>query len=196
MLEKTPIKNMYDLDVPLIFTDGTDFFKKLSKEYIVHETGFFILAPSGAGKTHYINHQKVRNWIDGDMLWEGANAHPRPGWWLENNDVIKRVDTQSDIITVQAKKLGFWVMGASNNWLRPDAIVLPHWTTHKKYIKYRENNNYDGGAKSDNFDQVLGHRNVIESWAKKGVPKFKSIEEAADYLAEQKNNQKGETQNE
>lgn len=89
---------------------------------------------------------------------------------------------QSDIITVQAKELGFWIMGSANYWLKPDAIVLPHWKTHKKYIKYREENNYDGGATSDKLQQVINHRKVINKWVNKGVPKFGSIEEAVREL--------------
>jgi hypothetical protein len=42
---------------------------------------------------------------------------------------------------------------------------------------------YDGGAKSDKLAQVLSHRKWIRQWAKKGVPEFKSIKEATDYLA-------------
>lgn len=29
----------------------------------------------------------------------------------------------------------------------PDAIVIPNFKKHLKYIKYRENNNYDGELK-------------------------------------------------
>ncbi len=166
-----------------MFTDGSKVYNKLAKEYITHKRGFFIMAPSGAGKTYFIKNQKEKHWIDGDVLWEATNAHPKGEWWLEPLDVIDEVDQRSDIITVQAKKLGFWIMGASNNWLKPDAIVLPHWNTNKKYIKTREMTAYDGGAKSDKLAQVLSHRKWIRQWAKKGVPEFKSIKEATDYLA-------------
>lgn len=167
---------------PLIFADGTDAYKKLAQKYITHKKGYFILAPSGSGKTHFVNNQKEKHWIDGDNLWEAAFAHPAGPWWIEPISVTDEIDQRSDVITVQAKKLGFWIVGSANNWLKPDAVVIPHWSTHKKYIKNRESNNYDGGATSERFAQVLHHRNWIMKWTKKGVPRFKSMEEAVGYL--------------
>ena len=173
---------LYEFNTPLIFSDGTETFNKLKKEYLTHDSGLFILAPSGAGKTYYINNQKEKNWIDGDELWMSAHAHPKFGWWNESENFINQVEAQSDIITLQAKKLGFWILGSANNWLKPDAIVLPHWSTHKKYVKCREQNNYDGGATIDKFDQLLRHRKIISQWTKKGVPKFTCIEDAVEYF--------------
>jgi hypothetical protein len=173
-------ENTLDVNTPLVFKDGTELYDEFAKRYITHKRGFFILAPSGAGKTYYINNQKTKHWIDGDEIWIAANAHPKFGWWL-----------QSDVVTMQAKMLGFWIMGASNNWLKPDAVVLPHLITHKKYIRSRENNEYDGGATSDKMAQVLNHRKIIENWVKKGVPKFDSIEKAVTYLASLKESKGG-----
>ncbi|PJA47249.1 hypothetical protein CO172_02385 [Candidatus Uhrbacteria bacterium CG_4_9_14_3_um_filter_36_7] len=167
---------------PLMFTDGTKIYQKLTQEYITHKKGLFILAPSGAGKTYFIKNQKKKDWLDGDVIWEASNAHPKGAWWLESLEVTDEIDQRSDVITTQAKRLGFWIMGASNFWLKPDAIVLPNWSTHKKYIRIREQTNYDGGATSDRLSQVLKHRKWIHGWTKKGVPAFKSIDEAVDYL--------------
>lgn len=172
-----------DFKTPLMFVDGSSLYKKFAEEFITHKKGFFIMAPSGAGKTYFIDRQKEKHWIDGDSLWETANAHPKGEWWLESGEIIDEIDSRSDFITNEAKKIGFWVIGASNNWLKPDAIVLPNWSTHKKYIKAREMNNYDGGATSDRLSQVLRHRKWIRRWTKKGVPVFQSVEEAADSLA-------------
>ena len=171
-----------DSKVPLIFADGSAVYKKFAKEYVTHKRGFFILAPSGAGKTYFIKNQKEKHWIDGDAIWEATNAHPKGAWWLESIETMDEIDQKSDIITMQVKKLGFWIMGASNNWLKPDAVVLPNWNTHKKYIKTRETNTYDGGATSDRLPQVLGHRKWIRKWTKQGVPVFKSVKEADGYL--------------
>lgn len=167
---------------PLVFADGTTFWKNIQKNYVQHKRGFFILGPSGSGKTHFVKSQNDPHWIDGDKLWESSKAHPTGEWWLESNEVITMIDQRSDLMTAQAMHLGYWVIGASNNWLKPDAIIIPHWSTHKKYIRHREANNYDGGAKSDAFDQVLWHREYIMQWMKKGVPKFKSAFEAEEYL--------------
>jgi len=166
-----------DFKTPLIFTDGTDFFAKLGKKFITHKRGFFIMAPSGSGKTYFIDRQKEKHWMDGDSLWESANAHPKGMWWLESGQVIDEIDQRSDIITAEAKKMGFWIIGASNSWLKPDAIVLPHWSTHRKYIGVR------GEATPNMLKGVLGHRRWIRKWVKKGVPCFNSVKEAADFLA-------------
>lgn len=171
-----------DFSTPLVFADGSNVFERFTEEHVSHKKGYFIMAPSGAGKTYFLNHQKEKHWMDGDTLWEVAGACPKGAWWTWDVSLIEIIDARSDIITQQAKMLGLWVMGASNNWLKPDAIVLPHWSTHKKYIRERELDHYDGGAKSDRLPQVLGHRKWIAQWKKKGVPCFKSVQEATDYL--------------
>lgn len=177
---------LLDPKTPLMFNDGTEVYKELAKKYRTHDNGFFILAPSGAGKTHFIKSQKELHWIDGDDLWMATNAHPDGAWWLEGIDRINEIDQRSDVVTIEAKKLGFWILGASNAFLPPDAIVIPDWETHKHWISYRENNNYDGGATSDKLDQVESHREWILQWEKKGVPKFETVEKAVNYLTSQK----------
>ena len=169
-------------NAPLVFADGASVYKKLSEEYVLHKKGYFILAPSGAGKTYFVNNQKEKHWMDGDILWQSAFAHPDGQWWLKPLEVIVEIDQRSDIITQQAKKLGFWVVGASNNWLRPDAIVIPDWETHKSYVSSREDNNYDGGATSDRLEQVQNHIKWILKWEEKGVPRFKSMKDAAAFI--------------
>lgn len=180
-------EGLLSAETPLVFTDGTAFFEKLAKEYIKHKRGYFILGPSGVGKSHFYRNQKEgeRHWIDADRVWRWANAMPKGKWW-EQPELIEDVEQKCDIITQEAKKLGFWLIGSANNWLRPDAIVVPHWSTHVKFIKKRELN-FDGGARSTpkELDQVKRHRKWILGWVKKGVPKFKSVEEAANYLASQ-----------
>ena len=189
---------MLNPETPIIFSDGTEIYKNFSEKYITHKRGFFILAPSGSGKTHYINSQEERHWIDGDELWMATNAHPNNAWWTAGNSAtsLREADFRSDVVTHQAKKLGFWVMGASNLWLRPDAIVLPEWDQHKQYIASREQNNYDGGATTDRLQQVIEHRDRIKQHAKSKIPEFRrldsgdspvptfnSVKEAAEYLA-------------
>jgi len=189
-MERQYIKKSFDLlklDVPLAFTDGTSVYKELSEKYVKHKVGFFILAPSGAGKTHFIKNQKEQHWIDGDEVWMMARAHPDGQWWLEDISVIDEIDQRSDVITVEAKKLGFWIMGASNYWLKPDAVVIPDWENHKKFIATRENTNYDGGATSEDLKRVEKSRNWMSRWEKEGVTIFKSIEDAVNYLVEKHN---------
>jgi len=168
---------------PVIFQEGDNLYKTFESKYLTHERGLFILAPSGTGKTYYCTHQQAQHWIDGDELWIAAGAHPDGAWWNESIEVINRIDNRSDVITMEAKELGFWIMGASNLWLKPDAIVIPDWETHLGYIMHRETNNYDGGATSEGLEQVREHIAVIKKWNTDfGVPMFNSIEEAVEAL--------------
>lgn len=172
-----------DINTPVIFADGTKFFDGLSKVYTRHDRGFFVLAPSGAGKTFYVNSQKDKHWIDGDTLWPMANADMSDDGWTGSFDIVMDINNKSDIITNEAKKLGFWVIGSSNSHLKPDAIVLPEWSTHKRYIARREQSSYDGGATINDYEGVKSHRAWIRKWKRHGVPCFKSVEEAAEHLA-------------
>ncbi len=177
--------DLLDPQHPLIFADGSAVYEQLGQQYVRHQRGYFIMAPSGAGKTHFVQHQDKPHWLDGDLLWCLTQAHPAGEWWLDEVEAITEIDQRCDVITAQAKKLGFWVVGASNAWLRPDAIVLPHWSTHKRYIAQRERGNYDGGATTAGLAGVLNHRRWIAKWSRQGVPKFHSVAAAAAHLAAQ-----------
>lgn len=170
---------------PIVFTDGHAIYEELAKQYITHDRGLFILAPSGAGKTHYVQNQSpdARHWIDGDVLWTVTNADPTDDKWNSDSDQVQEVNDRCDVITYQSKKLGFWIIGSSNRCLKPDAIVLPRWETHVAYIKVREHCAYDGGAKEANLVGVQAHRKWIEHWEAEGVPVFESVAEAAKSLA-------------
>lgn len=165
-----------------MFGDGRGLYSELASEYITHKIGFFILAPSGAGKTHFVSAQKEQHWIDGDDLWQLSKAQPGGEWWLEPKEFTDFVDARSDVITYEAKARGFWIVGASNYWLKPDAIVIPHLATHRKWIAARETGDYDGGLTSDRFSQVISHRQWILKWTARGVPKFNTVAAAAAYL--------------
>lgn len=166
----------------VIFTSGDDFFKQLSIEYIKHTRGFFILAPSGVGKTYFIDRQYIKQWIDGDYLWPATMADISDDEWEYDFNTVMEINNRCDVITDQARKQGFWIIGASNNWLKPDAIVIPDWDTHKKFIMKRENSVYDGGAKEHDFDALIKHRDWILKWKNIGVPCFDSVQEATRYL--------------
>lgn len=181
-------ENLYDNDTPVVFTDGTDIYEKLKKDYITHDRGFFIYGPSGVGKTYFINKQIEKNWIDGDVLWEACHVFPKGDWWNLTGDEIDCIERRADVITEQAKKLGFWIIGASSVNMVPDAVVIPDFETHLGYIKYRENNNYDGGIKSDDLEKIKRNREYYSRFEKNGVPIFKSVDEAVSYLLSQKDN--------
>lgn len=171
---------------PVTFKDDQTFYDEFATRYVKHDKGLFILAPSGAGKTWYVKHQAEQHWIDGDEIWEKSGAHPIMAWWTGGIDTIQRVDQRSDVITMEARRQGLWIMGASNFWLKPDAVVLPDWDTHVAQIKEREENHYDGGAKLNALEQVKEHREAIMKWHTDfDVPLFRSIDEAVKTLAGQ-----------
>lgn len=184
--DKKYFDNLYSESTPLVFSDGTEIYNDLKKEYITHSKGYFIYGPSGVGKTYFINNQKVKNWIDGDILWSATKAFPSEDWWNWSGDEIDLVERRADVITEQAKKLGFWIIGASSVNAIPDAIVIPDFETHLQYIKYRENNNYDGGIKSDDLDKIKRNREYYSRFQKDGVPIFKSVDDAVYYIENQK----------
>ena len=180
--------DLLDNTTPIVFSDGTDIYNELKKEYITHEKGYFIYGPSGVGKTYFINNQKEKNWIDGDILWEATKAFPKGEWWNLSGEEIDSIERRADIITEQAKKLGFWIIGASSVNMIPDAIVMPDLETHLNYIKYRETHNYDGGIKSDNLEKIKRIRKYYSRFKENGVPIFKSVDEAVYYIENQKDN--------
>jgi hypothetical protein len=170
----------------VIFEDSDDFYEDFGKRYRTHKKGLFILAPSGSGKTHFCKAQTEPHWIDGDEIWVEAKAQPDPTekWWTKGLDTIDRIDQRSDVITMEAKRQGLWIMGASNFWLQPDGIVIPDWETHLGYIKHRQENDYDGGATTDALGQVHSHIAFIKKWhTDYGVPLFTSISEAVEALS-------------
>lgn len=179
---------LLEQNTPVIFTDGTNVYDELKQKYITHEKGLFIYGPSGIGKTHYIKHQKENNWIDGDVLWEACNAFPKGDWWNLNGEEIDTIERRADVITEQAKKLGFWIIGASSVNMIPDAIVIPDFDTHLKYIKYREEHNYDGGIKSNDIEKIKRNREYFSRFKENDVPIFTSVDDAVLYLQNQQNN--------
>ena len=169
-------------NTPIVFSDGTEFYAQLAKKYIKHSSGFFILAPSASGKTYFINNQKDNDWIDGDYLWPATNADLSSDEWNINLEDVYENNRRSDVITYQAKKLGFWVIGSSNESLKPDAIVILPWETQVEYIKKKESMTYDGGATMADVESIRKHRQIVSLWEDKGVPCFESIGEAVDFL--------------
>ena len=182
---KIPIQKIDSSTTPVIFADGTSLYNELSQTYIRHNSGLFILAPSGTGKTHFVEHQKQKHWIDGDLLWTMTGADYTNNEWDNNLDDIFEVNGRSDIITHQAKKLGFWIMGSSNLFIKPDAIVIPEWQTHLKYLRKRQSGFYDGGATTEDLEGLKTHIDWITQTWKGTSPFFTSIEDAVDHLSKE-----------
>ena len=171
-------------NTPIIYTDGTKFYSQLAKEYVVHPKGLFILAPSASGKTYFVNQQESRDWIDGDYLWPATNADLSADEWSADLEGVHEINRRSDVITHQAMKLGFWIMGSSNESLQPDAIVILPWEVHRQYIVDRETTTYDGGATTRDINDIKAHRKIVEQWKNHGVPCFDSIDAAVEHLTQ------------
>lgn len=167
---------------PVIYSDGTKLYDELGKTYIKHKHGLFILAPSGVGKTHFVRSQYQKHWIDGDDLYPKANADLTNHDWVYDSELVEEINIKSDVITMEARKQGFWVLGASNSFLKPDAIVIPEWEDHVKLIMHRDAGRSDGGATQADLDSVLRHREIILRWEQDGVPRFHSIEDAVSTI--------------
>ena len=178
--------NMNSSSVPVVFANGTAIYDDLAKTYTRHTKGLFILAPSGTGKSYYVNKQSEKAWIDGDLLWVVTGADYSQDEWVESLEDIMEINGRSDVITQQAKKQGFWVLGSSNLFLQPDAIVIPDWGTHLTYISKRQSNTYDGGATTKDLEGLNSHINWITQKWKGTVPFFTSIEDAVAHVTESK----------
>lgn len=168
---------------PVCYTSGRKVFGQFMDEYIVHQKGLFVFGPSGSGKTYFVKHQKEKHWIDGDVLWTKTGAAPKRAWWTEGPEIIDEVDKKSDVITLQAKKLGLWIIGASFFGVKPDAMVIPNWKKHQKYIIEREKYHYDGGATGKDLKKMFRYRKFLRKYALKNkIPVFKTVAEATEYL--------------
>ena len=60
---------------------------------------------------------------------------------------------------------------------------MPDMETHVKYIKYREEHNYDGEMKGDDLDKIKRNRKYFSRF--EGAPVFKSVDEAVNYIENQ-----------
>jgi hypothetical protein len=193
-IEDINLAGMLESDAP-----ENEAVKSVVEKLKRHQHGRFILGPSGVGKTTFTENQ-VRDengqvdWLDADAIWYASGALPPQSteWWRKlgagpDKYDIDELDERCDEVTKQAKQLGLWLIGASDNNIVPDAIVVPDWEQHVAQIKKRESDPKEyarlGGAKTDKLDQVRNHIKQIISWGTHGAPRFKSVKEATDYLA-------------
>ena len=181
-------KNYHKIEsskVPVVFTDGSKVYEELAKEYIRHDSGLFILAPSGTGKTYFVESQVDKNWIDGDVVWPLTGADFSDDDWNFSPMQVDEINARCDVVTHELRKLGFWVMGSSNKFLKPDAIVIPEWEQHIAMVQKREDSDkFDGGAKPKDHANLKNHiESIKKKWPKEKVPYFKSIEAAVDFLS-------------
>ena len=170
---------------PVIFKTADRFYKDLEQRYKRHAKGLFIVAPSASGKTYFCDRQSQPDWIDGDVLWGTAGADPFPfQWWNDGLQTIHRVGQRCDIITADAVDRGFWIIGSTNYWLKPHAIVIPSKQVLMRNLEARgqADHTYDGGLEKHQYQQLAkGMEEIRQRWGKE-VPEFDSIDKAAKAL--------------
>ena len=144
--------------------------------------------PRPRAKTHFCKHQAQPDWVDGDSIWGESGADPFPfQWWKDGLHTIQRVSQRCDVITADAVDRGFWIIGSTNYWLQPNAIVVPPRDILIRNIEKRgqADHQYDGGLEKDQFHQLeRGIAWLRSKWLPLGVPEFESIERATQGLAE------------
>jgi hypothetical protein len=124
--------------------------RKVVEKLKRHKHGRFILGPSGVGKTTFTESQipdedgRV-DWLDADAIWYASGALPPQSteWWRKLGDGpgeydIAELDRRCDEVTRQAKEMGLWLIGASDDGILPDAIIVPDWEQHVAQIAARE----------------------------------------------------------
>ena len=162
------------------FSNGSKVYKKYDKKYKRHEKGLVILGPPGLGKTTFVRKNEADiiksgqklDWIDqDDLLHElGVDWH----FNSNNQDDFRLNYLRADYITEQSKQLGYWLIGSLFWEYKADAIVIPPWSIHEKYIKNR------GDLNPNMVKQI---RKLLFKQAKQmKIPLFLSIEDAVESL--------------
>ena len=162
------------------FSDGSKVYKKYDKKYKRHEKGLVILGPPGIGKTTFIRKDENQIWKSGEKLdWIDQDdlLHELGVDWHfnSNNQEDFRLNyMRADYITEQSKQLGYWLIGSLFWEYKADAIVIPPWSIHEKYIKNR------GDLNPNMVKQI---RKLLFKQAKQmKIPLFLSIEDAVESL--------------
>ena len=162
------------------FSNGSKVYKKYDKKYKRHEKGLVILGPPGLGKTTFVRKNEADiiksgqklDWIDQDDLLHELGVD----WQFNsNNQEDFRLNyLRADYITEQSKQLGYWLIGSLFWEYKADAIVIPPWSIHEKYVKKR------GDLNPHMVKQI---RKLLFKQAKQmKIPLFLSIEDAVESL--------------
>ena len=159
----------------LKFTDGSDVYNDFNQEYKQHKKGFVILAPSGTGKTTFVNNQIgiKKNWIDSDSLFGSKSLNI--DWMNSKNEVEERLSyLRADYMLEQSKLYGYRIIGSLFYKYKADAVVLIPLNEHIEYVKLR---------KDLNIDKIKQLRKTIAYHAYYlNIPVFSNINSAIEYL--------------
>ena len=137
---------------------------KISENRI--RSGKVILAPSGTGKTTWIQSNPEMGWEDADILFKQSPDFEATANEEEREKHYKEIDIKLEIEKQKGKRILsslFW------DYI-PDAIVIPDESIHKIYVSNR----------SDlSWVKVKRLRSYMETI---DAPKFKTIDEAVRYV--------------
>ena len=159
----------------LKFTDGSNVYNDFDNEYNQHKKGFVILAPSGTGKTTFVNNQIgiKKNWIDTDILFGPKSLNI--DWMNSKNKVEEKLSyLRADYMLEQSKLYGYRIIGSLFYKYKADAIVLIPLNKHIEYVKLREDLD---------IDKVKELRKTMAYHAHDlNIPIFNTIISAIEYL--------------
>tara|TARA_B100001175_G_C19403854_1_gene587645 strand:- start:140 stop:688 length:549 start_codon:yes stop_codon:yes gene_type:complete len=115
--------------------------------------GVSLIAPTGAGKTYFINNQQQGNrlWIDADPLMKRAKVLPEYNEWSEYN--FETIAQMCDMVTVYVKQKHKLRILGSTWWdaAMHDAMVIPDVGELKARLSQKE----------DKFDDSFFENNVL-----------------------------------
>ena len=113
---------------------------------VLHPKGRLVVAPNGAGKSYYVEHQAQKDWLDQDPYLEQVDIPTK-----SSDKLSEATMQQADKATLALKRAGAWVLGAT--WWDPanvDAFVIPSAAVTQTRL----------AAKSDKFDKDFYEKNV------------------------------------
>tara|TARA_Y100000022_G_scaffold151796_1_gene133647 strand:+ start:1405 stop:2037 length:633 start_codon:yes stop_codon:yes gene_type:complete len=166
---------------------------------VYHNVGRSIIMPSGSGKSYwmkYLQHTTYGDWnaipkqsfIDSDPLMIAMGAMPPlhgedfSGGLTWNSD-MEEICKRCDKVTVECKKKGVWIMGAS--WWDPalvDAYVILPEELNKTYLQGKKD--IGEGFEGNYYEKtVVPYISILRGFANKyNIPVFNSIERCAMYI--------------
>ena len=128
--------------------------------------GKVILAPSGTGKSTWIENHPGSGWEDADILFDQSTHFEEEATYEQRKRHYMEIDKKLEQARQEGKKV---MSGLFWNFV-PDAIVIPDETLHRQYVAKRKDLPWKRAKQTRKYLQRIN------------APKFKTIDEAVDFL--------------